>query len=90
MTFEEWWSTYLYLGDDLDKEIAQVAWEAGAESVANFKLTPDGYVLVTVDDLKQIEDAIAFELGGEPCGLFDAYKLVKTMIQATQEMSDAD
>lgn len=46
---------------------------------------PKGYVLVPVAELRQIEDAIAFELGGEPCGLHEAHKLVKAMIQAAQE-----
>jgi hypothetical protein len=40
-------------------------------------------VIVPADELKQIEDAIAFELGGEPCGLHEAHKLVKTMIQSS-------
>lgn len=75
MTFEEWWYENQ---DDLIGEyaIAQAAWEARV---------PEGYVLVPVDELKQIEDAIAFELGGEPCGLHIAHDLVKRMIQASQE-----
>lgn len=46
---------------------------------------PDGYVIVSINELIQIEDAIAFELGGEPCGLYEAHKLVKAMIQAARE-----
>ena len=153
MTFDEWWDTYLYLGDDLDKELAKAAWNeatcktnlqieqleaevenyitiisrlegalarysmdagrcdqyknealamrkalgfsADSENVApidllnkldevvNLKLTPEGYVLVPVAELRQIEDAIAFELGGEPCGLHAAHDLVKAMIQSS-------
>lgn len=38
-----------------------------------------------IANLKQIEDAIAFELGGEPCGLHAAHVLIKSMIKAAQE-----
>ena len=31
MTFEEWWDKYLFLGDDLDKELAKAAWDAAVE-----------------------------------------------------------
>lgn len=31
MTFEKWWNKYLFLGDELDKELAKAAWEAGFE-----------------------------------------------------------
>lgn len=40
----------------------------------------ENYVLVTKQELKQIEDAIAFELGGEPCGLEAAHELVKKLL----------
>lgn len=69
MTFDDWWNTYLYLGDDLDKELAKEAFEAGAESVVNSKLTPDhianvrkmipeGYVLVPVEPTEKMLKAV--------------------------------
>lgn len=84
MTFEEWWSTYLYLGDDLDKEIAQVAWEAGAESVVNSKLIPEGYVLVPVEPTEAMRWAGHNEMHG--LNTHASYvSIYKAMIQAAQE-----
>ncbi len=83
MTFEEWWNTYLYLGDDLDKELAKEAWEAGAESVVNSKLTPEGYVLVPVEPTETMIDAWwDTHMDGET---LDEVKAYKAMIQAAQE-----
>ena len=59
---------------------AKVEW---LQSVINNAMVPEGYAIVPVADLKQIEDAIAFELGGEPCGLNVAHDLVKAMIQSS-------
>ena len=47
----------------------------------------EGYAIVSVAELKKIEDAIAFELGGEPCGLHEAHELVKAMIQSSNRQA---
>jgi hypothetical protein len=71
MTFEEYAATMTWR-TVAERTKAKAAWEAGKNSV-----------IVPVDKLKQIEEAIAFELGGEPCGLHEAHKLVKAMIQSS-------
>ncbi len=59
---------------------AKVEW---LQSVINNAMLPEGCAVVSVSELKLIEDAIAFELGGEPCGLHAAHNLVKAMIQSS-------
>ena len=77
MTFEEWFrGTVWSHPDEIFRKRMKEAWEARV---------PEGHVLVSITDLKTIEDAIAFELGGEPCGLHEAHKLIKAMIKAAQE-----
>ena len=71
MTFEEYAATMSWR-TVAERTKAKAAWEAGQKSV-----------IVPVDELKQIEEAIAFELGGEPCGLHAAHDLVKAMIQSS-------
>lgn len=84
MTFEEWWNTYLFLGDDLDKELAKEAWEAGAESVVNSKLIPEGYVLVPVEPTEKMI-LNGMESLKWPTSVEEMLRIYSTMIQAAQE-----
>jgi len=75
-TFEEWWNTYLYLGDDLDKELAKAAWE---EAVVNSKLIPKGYVLVPIEPTEKMIEA------GDALWDHHCTSIYEAMIQAAQE-----
>lgn len=70
MTFDDWF----YDQFDRTREAAEAAWDYQQQRIDEL-----------IAKLKLIEDAIAFELGGEPCGLHEAHDLVKAMIQAAQE-----
>lgn len=97
--FEEWYDGYMYWHDEdeVDPEylvrIAQRAWEAGAKSVVNSKLTPDhianvrkmipeDYVLVPVEPTEKMIEA------GDVLWDHHCTSIYKAMIQAAQEKSD--
>lgn len=77
MTFHEWFEQSglpLYI-----RQVCKVAWYAGnyyQGEVGNSELTPEGYVLVPVDQLHELSSLREWD---------DRRYLVKTMITASQE-----
>ena len=74
MTFEEWLGDRIEIMSSHEYAAEKAAWEAGAESVVNSKLTPEGYVLVPIDAATELLKAVY----GNP-------EIIYSMIQAAQE-----
>ena len=59
MTFEEWWDTYLYLGNNLDKELAKAAWNE-ATCKTNLQIEQlEAEVENYITRISRLEDALA-------------------------------
>lgn len=83
LDFDAWWELFVYANCVTNDSYRD------ASAAFNFAMSqrypPHGYTLVPDETLATIEDAIAFELGGEPCGLENAHALVKSLLDKPSE-----